>query len=91
MQELAKVTGNILATKAHRRELPGNYRDFIAVMVFYLFCQRTKRIIVIAITCFKIYILIKSLMLFILENNWVFFFEITMAHLFIYTYQDSDM
>ena len=43
MQELAKVTGNILATKAHRWELPGNYRDFIAVMVFYLSWFSDKR------------------------------------------------
>ena len=49
----------------HRWELPGNYRDFIVVMVFYLFCWRTKRIIVTPITYFKIYILIQSLMLFI--------------------------
>ena len=58
----------------HRWELPGNYRDFIVVMVFYLFCRRTKRILVTAITGFKIYILIQSLMLFILENNRVIVF-----------------
>ena len=28
----------------HVWELPDNYRDFIGVMVFYLFCWRTKRI-----------------------------------------------
>ena len=49
----------------HIWELPGNYRDFIMVMVFYLFRWRTKRIIVTATTGFKIYILIQSLMLFI--------------------------
>ena len=49
-------------------------------MVFYLFCWRTKRILVTAITGFKIYILIQSLMVIILENNQVFFFEITMAY-----------
>ena len=53
-------------------------------MVFYLFCWKTKRILVTAITGFKIYILIQSLMLFILENNQVIFFEITMAHIYIY-------
>ena len=37
----------------HRWELPGNYRDFIVVMVFYLFCWRTKRILVTPITDFK--------------------------------------
>ena len=68
----------------HRWELPGNYRDFIEVMVFYLFCWRTKRIIVTAITGYKIYLLIQSLMLFISENNRVTFFEVTMAHLYIY-------
>ena len=30
----------------HRWVLPGNYPDFIVVMVFYLFCRRTKRILV---------------------------------------------
>ena len=76
--------GNNTTHPLHRWELLGNYRDFIKVMVFYLFCWRTKRIIVTAITCFKIYILIQSLMLFISENNRVFFSEITMAHTYIY-------
>ena len=58
----------------HIWELPGNYHDFIVVMVFYLFCQRTKRILVTVITGFKIYILIQSLMLFISENNRVILF-----------------
>ena len=49
----------------HKWELPGNYRDFIVVMVFYLFFWRTKRIFVTAITGFKIYILIHSLIIFI--------------------------
>ena len=49
----------------HIWELMGDYLDFIVVMVFYLFCWRTKRILVTAITGFKIYILIQSLMLFI--------------------------
>ena len=49
----------------HIWELPGKYRDFILVMVFYLFCWRTKRILVTAITGFKIYILIHPLMLLI--------------------------
>ena len=44
----------------HRWELPG-----IMVMVFYLFFRITKRILVTAITGFKIYILIESLILFI--------------------------
>ena len=52
-------------------ELPVNYRYFMVVMVFYLFCRRTKRILVTAITGFKIHILIQSLILFIYENNWV--------------------
>ena len=70
----------------HRWELPGNYRDFIVVMVFYLFCWKTKRILVTPITDFKMYILIQSLMLFIQENNRVIVFLITMAHLYIYTF-----
>ena len=49
----------------HRWELQGNCHDFIVVMVFYLLCQRTKRILVTATTGFKIYILIQSLILFI--------------------------
>ena len=52
-------------TGAHRWELPGNYRDFIVVMVFYLFFWRSKRILVTIITGFKIYVLIQSLMLLI--------------------------
>ena len=58
----------------HRWELPGNYRDFIVVMVFYLFCWITKRIFVTNITVSKFYILIQSFMLFIWENNWVIIF-----------------
>ena len=53
------------------------------VIVFYLFCRRTKRILVTAITGFKIYKLMQSLILFISENN-SFFFEISIAHLYIY-------
>ena len=68
----------------HRWELPGNYLDFIVVMVFYLFCCKTKRILVTLIIDFKIYILIQSLILFIQENNWVICFESTMAHFYIY-------
>ena len=60
--------------RGHRWELPGIYRDFIEVMVFYFFCWRTKRILITAITGFKIYILIQSLMLLISENNRVIFF-----------------
>ena len=55
----------VVPSRRHIWELPGNYRDFIVVMVFYLFCWRTKRILVTAITDFKIYILIQSSMLFI--------------------------
>ena len=44
----------------HRWELLGNYRDFIVVMVFYLFFRRTKRILVTATTGFKFYTLIQS-------------------------------
>ena len=33
----------------HRCELPGNYRDFIRVMVFYLFCWRNMRIFFTAV------------------------------------------
>ena len=54
-----------LTRPRHRWELLGNCHDLIVVMVFYLFCWITKRIIVTAITGFKIYILIQSLMLFI--------------------------
>ena len=39
----------------HRWELPGNYRDFIEVMVFYLFCWITKRILVTAMVSGKIF------------------------------------
>ena len=77
---------NVAGAGGHRWELSGNYPDFIVVMVFYLFCQRTKRILVTAITGFKIYILIISLMLFKSENIFCFVFEITMAHLYIYIY-----
>ena len=68
----------------HIWELPGNYCDFIVVMVFYLFFRRTKGIIVTTITDFKIYILMQSLLLFIYGSNWVRFFEMTMAHSCIY-------
>ena len=54
-----------IAPAIHRWELPGNYRDFIVVMVFHLFSWIFKRILVTDITGFKIYILIQSLMLFI--------------------------
>ena len=54
------------------------------VIVFYLFCWRTKRILVTTITGFKIYILIQSLMLFISENIRVIFFVIIIAYLYIY-------
>ena len=49
----------------HIWELPGNDRDFIGVMIFYLFCRRTEIILVTAIRGFKIYIHIPSLILFI--------------------------
>ena len=49
----------------HRWELPGNYRDFIVVMLFYLFCRRTKIILVTPTTGFKTFTIIQSLMLFI--------------------------
>ena len=68
----------------HRWELPGNYRDFIVVMVFYLFYWKTKRILVTPITDFKIYILIQSLMLFIWENNWVIFLNYHGTFIYIY-------
>ena len=61
----------VLTRVGHKWELLGNYLDFIEVMVFYLFCRRTKRILVTVIRCYKIYIHIHSLMLFIQENNWV--------------------
>ena len=48
----------------HRWELPGNYRYFIVVMVFYLSCWRTNRILVTDITGFKVYIHIHSFMFF---------------------------
>ena len=53
------------ATARHRWELLVNYLNFIRVMVFCLFCRRTKIIIVTAIRGFKIYIHIQSLMFFI--------------------------
>ena len=34
----------------------GNYRDFIRVMVFYLFCRRSWRIIVITVFGYTVYI-----------------------------------
>ena len=43
----------------HRWELTGNYRDFMVVMVFYLFCRRTNRILVTPIIEFKFFILIQ--------------------------------
>ena len=49
----------------HRWELLGNYHNFVGVMVFYLFCQRTKRVLVTAIRGFKIYTHNQSLMIFI--------------------------
>ena len=45
----------------HRCELPGNYRDFRGVMVIYLFCRRTKRVLITPIIDFEIYILTQSL------------------------------
>ena len=65
----------------HRWELPGNYRDSIVVMVFYLFCRITKRIIVTAITGIKIYLLINSLIILYRKIIWLERFEFTMAHL----------
>ena len=64
-------TGGGKHSLPHIWELPVNYRDFIVVMVFYLFFQRTKRILVTAITGFKIYIHIQSFMFFKYDNNWV--------------------
>ena len=52
-------------TGIHRWELLGNYCDFVGVMVFYLSCQRTKRIIVTAIICYNIYIYMQSLISFV--------------------------
>ena len=49
----------------HRWELPGNYRDFRGVTVIYLFCRRTKRVLITLIIDFEIYILTQSLILFI--------------------------
>ena len=54
-----------LRLQRHRWELPGNYRDFIVVMVFYLLCRRTKIILVTATIGFNFSILLQSLMLFI--------------------------
>ena len=65
---------SLIRNVKHIWELPGNYRGFIVVVVFYLFCWRTKRILVTPITDFKVYILIQSLMLFISENNRVICF-----------------
>ena len=53
------------AAETHRWELPGNYRDFRGVMVIYLFCRRTKRVLITPIIDFKIYILTQSLIFFI--------------------------
>ena len=52
----------------HRWELPGNYRDFRGVTVIYLFCRRTKRVLITLIIDFEIYILTQSLIIFIYEN-----------------------
>ena len=49
----------------HRWELPVNYRDFRGVTVIYLFCRRTKRVLITLIIDFEIYILTQSLILFI--------------------------
>ena len=44
------------STRNHRWDLPGNFRDFMRVMVFYLFCQRSMRIIVTVDFCHLVYI-----------------------------------
>ena len=75
----------VLLRRKHRWELLGNYRDFIMVMVFYLFCWRTKRILVTNITGLKMYILIQSLILFISENNRVIFLKLPW-HIYLYIY-----
>ena len=59
-----KVTGPVGSNHGnlyHRWELPGNYRDFMVVMVIYLFCRRTKRVLITPFIDFKIYILTQSL------------------------------
>ena len=40
--------------------ITGNYLDFIRVILFYLFCRRSKRIIITAIFCYMLYIYISS-------------------------------
>ena len=60
--------GGLPACGHHRWELPGNYRDFRGVMVIYLFCRRTKRVLITPIIDFEIYILTQSLI--ILRSSW---------------------
>ena len=71
-------------TLRHLWKLPGNYRDFVRVMVFHLFCRRSMRILVTVVFCHLLYIYTFINDIYIREppgNN----FEITMAH-YIYTY-----
>ena len=52
-----KIHMHLLRTQRHGChvwELPGNYCDFIVIVVFDLFCRRSKRIIVTAITVSKL-------------------------------------
>ena len=49
----------------HIQELLGSYPVFIKVMVFYLFCQRSMRIVVTAIFTHIIYLYIQSFMKYI--------------------------
>ena len=58
----------------HIWELPGNCHDFTRVMVFYLFCRRSMRILfaVVFVTYYIKYIY--SLMIFIFDNHRVIMF-----------------
>ena len=66
----------------------GNYRDLIRLMVFYLFCQRSMRILVTPDFCHILYTHIHALIIFIFENHQVILFEITLVDLF--TYKDTN-
>ena len=80
------LVGEVVVTRTHRWELPGNYRDTTRVIVFYLFFWRSMRILV-TVFCHLlcIYIFINDIYIAEPSGN---IFEITMPHL--YKYRDIN-
>ena len=75
----------------HRCELPGNYPDFIGVMVFYPFCRRTKIILVTTVICYKINKYPVINVIYIGEQSGNNFWNYRGKYIYIYIHQDSDM